>query len=66
MDVDITSESMDLTLWAMLGHLKNAALGTVSVGLLIGAIYFTFYLLRLSRLPKNCREYRELSYHMES
>jgi hypothetical protein len=38
-------------------------IGTVTVGLLLGALYFVFYLLRLSRLPHKSREYRELSYH---
>lgn len=45
---------------------KHTILGILGVGLLIAALYFAFYLLRLSRLPKKSREYRQLSYHLET
>ena len=52
--------------WSALIMVRNLIIGVVSVGLLIGAIGFSLYLYRLSKLPKQSREYRELSYHMES
>jgi uncharacterized membrane protein (DUF485 family) len=52
--------------WQWAGHAKNTLIGTLSVGLLLGALYFAYYLLRLTQLPKKSREYRELSYHLES
>jgi hypothetical protein len=61
-----SSESIASSFWDAAWHAKNILIGTLCVGLLLGAIYFTFYLLRLSRLPKMSREYRELSYHLES
>ena len=63
--MESTSEFMDLSFIDLLLFLRNLVLGTASVGLFIGAFKFTFYLIRLSRLPKKSREYRELSYHMD-
>ena len=64
--MEVASEFMDLSILDILTHLRNLFMGVVSVGLFIGAIFFTFYLIRLSRLPKKSREYRSLSYHMQS
>lgn len=54
------------TLWTVLMMLRNAVIGTVSVGLFFGACLLTHFLYRISRLSKDCREYREMSYHLES
>lgn len=62
----LASESMELSAWSLATLAKHTLLGTVGVGLLIAALYSAFYLLRLSRLPKQSREYRQLSYHLES
>ena len=59
-----TSEFVSGYLFPLLLFLRNTVVGTVSFGLLIGAILFIRYLHRLSNLPKASREYRELSYHM--
>lgn len=64
MSLHTNPEFMSLSFWDLLIMTKNSAIGIVVVGLLFGAIYFAYYLLRLSRLPKNSREYRQLSYHM--
>ena len=64
--MEVASEFMDLSILDILTHVRNVVVGIASVGLFIGAIFFTFYLIRLSRLPKKSRQYRELSYHMES
>lgn len=53
-------------MWSILLFVRNAAIGTVSVGLVMGACLLAHFLFRLSRLPKACREYRERSYHLES
>lgn len=55
---------MAFSAWEGAVFAKNTLIGVISVGLLFGAIYFAFYLLRLSRLPKTSREYRQLAYHM--
>lgn len=64
--MEVTSELMELSILDVLTHIRNVVVGIASVGLFIGALFFTFYLIRLSRLPKKSREYRQLSYHMES
>ena len=66
MATSFTSELMNLSPWEILTFVRNIIVGVASVGLFIGAVYFSFYLIRLSKLPKKSREYRELSYHMES
>lgn len=53
-------------MWSILLFARNAVIGTVSVGLVMGACLLAHFLFRLSRLPKACREYRERSYHLES
>lgn len=39
--------------------------GTVAVGLFMGALYFLWYLVRLSRLPSAEREYKQNRHHLE-
>jgi hypothetical protein len=31
----------------------------------MGACLLTHFLYRISKLPKDCREYKEMSYHLE-
>lgn len=57
---------LGVEIWAVLLLLRNTVIGTVSVGLFMGAFLFAHYLFKLSRLPRSSREYRELSYHMHS
>ena len=38
--------------------LRDLTIGLISVGLFSGAVGFSLYLFRLSRLPKTSREYK--------
>lgn len=61
----MTTDPSQLT-WTILLLVRNTIVGTVSVGLAMGAFLLAHFLYRISRLPKMCREYREMSYHLES
>lgn len=50
-----TSEFMENNIFTILLLIRNTIIGTVSFGLLIGAILFIHYLYRLSCLPKTSR-----------
>lgn len=40
--------------------------GAVAVGLFLGALYFLYYLVRLSRLDHSSREFRQQQHHLET
>ena len=48
-------------LWAFY-ELRACAVGAVTVGLFLAALYFLYYLVRLSRLPLDSREYKQQSH----
>lgn len=44
---------------------KKLFLGSVACGFLIGGVYFGFYLFNLYRLPKDSKQYRHQSEHLQ-
>ena len=38
---------------------KKMVLGTAAFGFFIGSLYFSFYLIQLSRLPRKSKEFRD-------
>lgn len=59
----INSGVIDLSL--IFFFVKKLFLGTVACGFFIGGVYFAFYLLNLYRLPKDSKEYRHQSEHLQ-
>ena len=60
----IDSGMVDISLIFL--FIKKLFLGTTAVGFLVGGLYFAVYLVRLYNAPKESKEFRHQSEHLQT